>query len=274
MMKGSKLMRRIYRAKNGVEEVTQYYVPSSAKPRTGKRNASSERKQEQNKNSAAHILGRIINNNFSQGDLLLSPGYDKAAYRDIQRRALAKLPKRHTHEDTRNAILAEVDADATNFIRRIKAAGAKDLKYIICPSDMDGTTGKEVRAHIHIIISANQFQLVQKKLTINGKTLENLWGKALSVEYEFLRGGSYNKLAAYLIRQTRTIPNRKKYRTSRTLEKIEPEEFEVPILCADDEIAIPSGAVIEERQFSAETSMQYVRYIPKPKPPKAGGHKG
>lgn len=267
-------MRRIYKARNGVTEVTQFVVPGSAKPRTGKKNASSERKQEQNRNSAAHILGRILNNNFEQGDLFLSPSYDDKAYRGLKRRALAKLPKRHTHEDTRNAILAEVDADATNFIRRIKAAGAKSIKYVIVPSDMDGTTGKETRAHIHIIINANHFLMKDKKLTLNGKTLEDLWGNSSSVEYEFLRAGSYNKLAAYLIRQTRNIQNRKKYRASRNLEKIVPEEFEVLSIYAADEIPVQGDATIEERQFREETSMQYVRYIPKPKPKKTGGHKG
>lgn len=273
MRKGTKLMRRIYKAKNGVIEETQFVISSSAKPRTGKKNASSERKQEQNRNSAAHILGRILNNNFEQGDLLLSPGYSDAAYRCLKKRAIDKLPKRHTHEDTRNAILAEVDTDATNFIRRLKAAGAKDLKYVIVPSDMDGATQKEVRAHIHIVISAGQFQLINKKLTLNDKTLEDLWGNSDSVEYEFLRGGSYNKLAAYLIRQTRNIPNRKKYRTSRTLEKIEPEEFEV-FTPASDELKVPNGCMVEERQFNPDTSMQYLRYTgPLPPKPKVGGHK-
>lgn len=253
-------MRRIYRARNGVVEETMFWVREDALPRTGKKRASTPRKQEANRNQAAHLLGRILNNNFSQGDLFLSPGYSTAAFRELRRRAYAGLPKNAKREEKRNAILAEAEKDGKLFLRRLREAGAKGLRYVLVPSDMDGRTGEEVRVHLHIVISGEQFALVKKQLTLNGRTLDEIW-RGGSVEYEFLRAGSYNALAGYLIRQTRMIPNRKKYSCSRNLERIEPVETEVA-LNPTDEIAAPKGAKLEER--IAGPAMQYVRYVTEP----------
>ena len=251
-------MERIYRAKNGVEEAVRFYVSEQAQPRTGKRNASTPRKQEQNKNQAAHMLGRILNNNFEQGDLFLSPGYSGKAFRELRKRAYDKLPKNAKKEEKRNAILAEAEKDGKLFLRRLREAGAKDLRYVLVAADMDGRTGKETQVHLHIVVSGDQFVLKNKQITLNGRTLTEIWGRAASVEYEFLRAGSYNALAAYLIRQCRTIPNRKKYSCSRNLERIEPEEYEVAVTPEDD-IRVPKGAQIEER--IGGPAMQYVRYV-------------
>ena len=79
-----KIMERIYRAKNGVVERTRFYVGDTAQPRTGKKNASTPRKQEANKNRAAHVLGRILNNNFSQGDLAIELTFDNKAFRALR----------------------------------------------------------------------------------------------------------------------------------------------------------------------------------------------
>lgn len=260
---GRKCMERIYRAANGVVEMTRFWVSDQATPRTGKKNASTPRKQEANKNQAIHVLGRILNHNFSQGDLFLSPGYDAAAFRELRRRAYASLPKYAKREAKRDAILAEAEKDGKLFLRRLREAGAKNLRYVLVASDLDGSTGEEVNAHLHIVISGDQFELKNKQLTLGGRTLPEIWGRAGSVEYEFLRGGSYGKLAAYLLRQTRAIPNRKKYSCSRNLARIEPEEYDVNLTPADD-FTPPAGATVEEWQRDPATNraMQYIRYVP------------
>ena len=256
-------MERVYRARNGVEERTRFWVSDQARPRTG-RKASTPRKQEANRHQAIHVLGRLLNNNFEQGDLFLSPGYDSRAFRELRRRAYAGLKKSAKPEEKRNAILAEAEKDGRNFIRRLREDGARDLRYVLVPSDVNPDTGDPVQVHLHIVVSGDQFQLVNKALTLQGRTLVELWGRSQSVEYEFLRGGSYNKLAAYLIRNTRDIKDRKRYTTSRNLERIVPEEYETTESPAED-FRIPAGATVEEwqRDPAINRAMQYVRYMPR-----------
>lgn len=261
-----KIMERIYRAKNGVVERTRFYVGDTAQPRTGKKNASTPRKQEANKNRAAHVLGRILNNNFSQGDLAIELTFDNKAFRALRSAAYGRLDKgsKEKKEIKRDALWAEAKREGEAFIRRLRKAGAREIRYVMVPSDMDGSTGKEVRVHIHLVISGESAEVREKKLTIGGLALEEIWGKGI-VCYEFLRGGSYNKLAAYLIRQTREQKNRKKYTCSRNLEQIEPEEFLTSETPSED-FPTPKGYRREEWQGgdSDRRMMQYARYVPDP----------
>ncbi len=261
-----KIMERIYRARNGVVERTRFYVGETAQPRTGKRNASTPRKQEANKNRAIHILGRLLNNNFSQGDLAIELTFDGSSFRSLRSAAYGKLARgsKEKKEIKRDALWDAAKKEGESFIRRLRKAGASELRYVMVPSDMDGTTGEEVRVHLHLVISGECFVLRDKKLTLGDLSLEEIWGKGI-VLYEFLRGGSYNKLAAYLLRQTRELANRKKYTCSRNLEQIEPEEFltnETP----SEDFPTPRGYRREEWQGgdSERRSMQYARYVPEP----------
>lgn len=263
-----KIMERIYKAKNGVMERTRFYVGDAAKPRTGKRNASTPRKQEANKNRAAHVLGRLLNNNFSAGDLAIELTFDDKSFRSLRSGAYAKLAKgsRSKREEKRDAIWDAAKKAGEKFIRALRKAGAGDFRYVLVPSDMDGTTGEEVRAHLHLVLSGDAFTLINKELRLgqDGPTLEELWGKGI-VLHEFLRGGSYNKMAAYLIRQTREIANRKKYTSSRNLEQIEPEEW-ITTLTPSEDFQTPNGYRREEWQGgdSDRRAMQYARYVPEP----------
>lgn len=280
-MRGVKRMGRTYRAKNGVTEDVRFTVPMSAKPRTKERAASTPRKQEQNRNQAVHILGRILNNNFEQGDILLTLEYSWSEKKHLEIRTRERIGDgRIKKQDLEDAMLSESDRDADLFLRRCKEAGlSRVAKRVVIASDRDGDTGKQAENHVHIVLSGESFSLIGKKLTLNGKTLESIWGKG-PVQYEFLRSGPLNKLAAYLIRQTRTIANRKKYRCSRSIERIIPEEYEIDP-DADTGIHVPAGAEILERQENAESKyhMQYVRYLPRkqksgPKAPRESQRKG
>lgn len=262
----AKRMRRLYRAKNGVVDGSDFWISDSAQPRRGKAKASTARKQEANRNQAVHILARKLNNNFRQGDLFFTLTYSDRDFRDLRSRAYAGLPKgsREKKEIKRDAILFEAEKDGKLLIRRIREIGAKNCKYVLVGSDMDGDTKDEARVHLHLILSGEAFQLRDRALAMRpesgGRTMEELWGRG-KIDYEFLRGGSYNRLAAYLIRQTRDIKNHKKYVCSRNLEAIEYEEYELE---PDHEpLRAPAGAQVEEYQNDPTNphGMVYIRYI-------------
>lgn len=260
-----KIMERIYRARNGVVERTRFFVGDTAQPRTGKRNASTPRKQEANKNRAIHILGRTLNHNFSQGDLHIELTFDNRSFRALRSAAYGKLAKgsKEPKEIKREAIKDAAKKKGEAFIRRLRK-GVGDFRYVLVASDMDGTTGDEVRVHLHLVISGDGAKVENKKLTLAGLSLEEIWGEGL-VLHEFLRGGSYNKLAAYLLRQTRDTKNRKKYTCSRNLEQIEPEEY-ITSESPSDDFPTPKGYRREEWQGGEgpRRSMQYARYVPEP----------
>lgn len=258
-------MRRIYRAKNGVVDGSDFWIADSAQPRRRKTGTSSPRKQEANRNQAVHILARKLNNNFSQGDLFFTLTYSGSGWIDLRSRAYRQFEnlRKAKKEEKRDAILFEAEKDGKLLLRRLREAGLKDFKYVILGSDMDGTTGNEARVHLHLVISGEGWQLVDKKLTLrgdDGRSMDELWGHG-AVEYEFLRGGSYNKLAAYLLRQTRDIKNHKKYVCSRNLEAIEYEEFEIGPNEAP--LRAPAGATVEEYQNDPTNpyGMVYIRYV-------------
>ena len=255
-------MRRIYRAKNGVVDGSDFWISDSAQPRRGKAKASTARKQEANRNQAAHILGRKLNNNFSQGDLFLTLTWTDRTWRQLRSEAYKTLTRgsRSKEEEKRDALLFAAEREGKLFIRRVRESGARDCKYMVLASDMDGRTGDPARVHVHIIISGEEASQIGKVLRLCGKPLEKLWSFG-AVDYEFLRGGSYSALAAYLIRQTRDIKNHKRYACSRNMEACEYEEIE---LGPDAQpIQAPDGAKVEEFQNDPTNryGMVYIRYI-------------
>lgn len=278
MSGGKKWMERKYVASNGVVERTRFLVGRSAKPRKKKEGVSSERKQEANRNSAVHQLGRLMNNNFGPADYFLTLEYSPKERKAFQDAALAGLQKKHTGEDTKNAVMKAARDDAMEFIRRLrricKKAGV-ELRFILVTSDRDRTGKKWAGVHHHLLISGDAVKIVDKALTVDGRSLESIWGHAGTTGWEGCRAGDMTKLAAYLIKQVREIKNWKKWTTSRNLVKIVPEEYEVgPGTDPTAEIKVPAGATVQERlHFGEQSSCQYVRYIPAPKQPKRGGHK-
>lgn len=258
----AKRMRRIYRCRNGVVDGSDFWISDSAQPRRGKAKPSTARKQEANRNQAAHILARKLNNNFEQGDLFLTLTWNDKAWRKLRTAAYKTLPRgsREKAEVKRDAILFEAEREGKKFLRRVREAGAKDCKYMILASDMDGRTGDPARVHVHIILSGESVTQAKKELLICDRTLESFWPFG-DVDYENLRRGSYSSLAAYLIRQTRDIKNHKRYACSRNLEACEYEEIE---LGQDAEpLQAPPGAEVEEYQNNPtnDYGMVYIRYI-------------
>ena len=272
----AKRMRRLYHCKNGVVDGSDFWVSDSALPRRGKAKASTARKQEANRNQAAHILARKLNNNFEQGDLFLTLTWEDRAWRQLRSDAYTTLAKgsRAKKEEKRDAIFFQAEKEGKRFLRRIRESGAKDLKYFIMASDMDGRTGDPARVHVHVIISGEQVTQARKELRICGRTLEEFWSFG-KVEYESLRGGSYSVLAAYLIRQARDIKNHKKYVCSRNLEPCEYEEIELDANAQP--LTAPAGAKVEEYQHDPTNpyGLVYIRYIEpeQRKAPNRGGRR-
>ena len=262
-------MRRLYHAKNGVVDGSDFWIADSATPRKGKAKASTARKQEANRHQAAHILARKLNNNFEQGDLFLTLTWDGGAWQRLRSAAYRTLPRgaKEKAEVKRDAILFEAEREGKKFIRRVREAGAQGCKYFIMASDMDGRTGDPARVHVHVILSGETVTQARKELRICGRTLEEFWSFG-KVEYESLRAGSYSALAAYLIRQSRDIKNHKKYACSRNLEPVEYEEIELDRDAAP--LTAPEGAKVEEYQNDPTNpyGMVYLRYI-EPEPGKA-----
>lgn len=270
-------MERTYRARNGTVERTRFLVGVTARPRSGKAGKSSERKQEQNKNSAAHILGRLLNNNFSRADLFLSLNYRNGDRKALESEARRSLPKRHTREQVQNKVMELAKRDAMLFLRRLKRtyrAAGEELRAVVVISDMDGKTGKPANIHAHIILSGQCAKLEDKTLTICGRDPAEIWGHG-QADWEFLRLGSYSALAAYLVKQVRKIENWKAWTTTRNLEKIIPEERELDAgVNPYEEIPAPAHARIEERTYFGEASAcQYLRYVQDPPTQKRGGHR-
>lgn len=266
-----KIMERTYRHKNGVIEKTRYVVGDQAVAR-GKRKKgnSSFRKQEQNFNSAIRRLARILNCNFDHaGGLLVGLDYSPAGLERLERKADTGTGAQGTAGASadacarQDALRAEGERQAMLWIRRVKRhIPEAQVKYVVVTSDLDGDTGELVRLHHHVVLQAPQ---------VSWDSLRKLW-KLGSVDIQQLRDQpDYSKLAAYLLRQVRRVPDAKKYRVSRGMEQPVTEEREV--LRVAGEIKAPPGARVFEKRYVEGEVGQYIRYLPKKRGRKVGGHK-
>ena len=148
------------------------------------------------------------------------------------------------------------------WLRRVKRKHGQELKFIAVTADLDGETGELVRVHHHVPIAAEG---------ISWDLLRKEW-KLGSVDIVQVRHNvDYTPIAVYLMRQVRRRPDAKKYRVSRGMEQ--PEVMEREII-GHVQMRVPVGALLlESSEFQIDFPGQYMRYIPKKKTPKVGGHK-
>ena len=223
-------MERVYRSGNVVEK-SRFWVPANARPRTKKKASTISRKQDANDRDTVKRLARIINCNFTQGDIMLCLTYDDKSYKGILSNA-----------DPRQA----ASVDFKKFIRKLKTKYDGEFKYVAVTSDMDGDTYDDARMHHHVIIKKMDYDII-KECWPNG-----------TIDYVPLKKmKDYSKIAAYFLRQVRKIPNAKKYYVSRNMEKPIISESIVEI---NLEIRVPNGAVVMERGIYKPECPQYVRY--------------
>lgn len=260
-----KIMERIYKSANGVIEKTRYYVGDRAKAR-GKRKKgnTSVRKQEQNFNSAVRRLARILNCNYShEGGMLITLDFnDEAICKLSERIDISKKLTSEEQAERMDRIRQAADKEGHLYWRRLKRKLGKEIKVILVTSDMDGDTGELARIHCHIVLQA--------KSDVSWDLLKALWSNG-SVDIKQLRKQpDYSNLAAYLMRQVRHQPDKKKYAASRGMQMPVTEEREIAFM---SEIRTPPGAKVFERRYAEDESSQYVRYLPKKRGKKIGGHK-
>ena len=260
------LMERVIRS-GRVEERYRYRVSRCPSPKSLRRKGGTlPRKQDQNERSALKRFTRLINANFEAGDLLIGLSYADEHILLMRAQAYGDL----------NAMNDLAQDQQRRFLRRLKRELAKqgvELRAIAMASDMDGSTGEVVREHHHIIVKGEGFAWHDGAMYVGGKPLEEIWGRG-SVNVKIMDNRvDHAALAAYLWRQVRRIPDRKKYSPTRNLRK--PELISEKVVFDDTrEIQPPKGARLTYRAEHVVGEGQYIRYVvPEKKPRKRGGKK-
>lgn len=255
-----KIMERIYKSTNGIIEKTRYFVGDRATPR-GKRKKgnTSFRKQEQNFRSATRRLARIFNCNYThEGGMLIGLDFDDDGLSKIRSAARKKAKQ---EADLMDALRDEAEKEGKLFWRRLKRKLGKDIKVVLVTSDLNGDTGEVARIHCHMVLQAG---------SVSWDVIRALWTNG-SVDIKQLRQqADYSDLAAYLMRQVRHQPDKKKHAASRNMLQPVTEERQIAIM---SEIRTPPGAQVFERRYEEGEPSQYVRYLPKKRRKKIGGHK-
>lgn len=220
--------------------------------------ASSEKKQENNRQQAILTLARTLNCNYSHGD-----GYLTLSFAD---EALAACGG--TLEGAKKA--GRKFLDRVGY--RMKKHG-EVLKWVMVPSELDGETGELVRVHIHAVISGHGLRLEDGVFYLYDEKLEDVWGNG-EVDVQILRRQKdYYPLARYLILQARGAADEKKYSVSRNMVKPRVEHL---YTYSPAPLRVPAGAsALPGTRYDPEAGVNFVRYIPAQRDParKVGGSK-
>ncbi len=219
-----------------VGEKIKYWIPGEKPTKSRRKLAADIRKQDQNKKACERTLARIINANFSQGDVLVGLDYDDAH---------AGRVTGQTGDET----IEKAEKELRLCLRRVKRAADKlgiEVRAVGVTSDLNGETGEEVRVHHHLVVNREAARL------FGGK-----W-KGGGVDYEPLKPQQdYTAVAHYLLAQVRHVPDKKKYIATRNLKKPERNDR---IAKNGAEISVPRGCVLLHRSEYNVGMTQYVRY--------------
>ena len=252
-MKDGYWVVRTYEA-GQVGEKTKYFVLGDRTRRNRRKEESSIKKQERNEYSAKKRLARLINANFTHGDILLGLDYSDASYKKLERSARKAAPDYDSlpEDDQLRCIREAAAQEMVNYLRRVKRAlekegRADELKYIAITSDMDGDTKETVRVHHHLIVPASCEHIIRMKWGHGGT-----YCKPLSKQEDYL------PIAEYLIAQVRVTLNAKKFVSSRNLIRPQPKDR---IAVSDAEIRVPRNCKLIQRAEYKRGAPQYIRYI-------------
>lgn len=233
---GVVIVERKYECTNGVIEKTRFPVGANTKRLPGKRyGKSSVKKQAENDRQAAKRLARILNCNFTHGDLFVT-----LRYSDDGLLALSSDDGKTFDAAKKNVQL---------FLRRLKRK-YPDIKYVYVTSDVDGSTGELKRVHHHLVLPAS----------CQIDDIEKAWKKYGDADVRKLRNqNDYTSIAVYLVRQGSSTPHAQKYSTSKNM--IQPKITE-RIVSDYHEIKVnPRDSVLERSSYDPALSLvQYVRY--------------
>lgn len=252
-MKDGYWVVRTYEA-GQVGEKTKYFVLGDRTRRNRRKEESSIKKQEQNEYSAKKRLARLINANFTHGDILLGLDYSDASYKKLERSARKAAPDYDSlpEDDQLRCIREAAAQEMVNYLRRVKRAlekegRADELKYVAITSDMDGDTKETVRVHHHLIVPASCEHIIRMK-----------WGHGGTYCKPLSKQEDYMPIAEYLIAQVRGTLNAKKFVSSRNLIRPQPKDR---IAVSDAEIRVPRNCKLIQRAEYKRGAPQYIRYI-------------
>ncbi len=246
---------RTYEA-GAIGEKTKFWVQGTRPSSRSKRKERAEiKKQEQNEYSAQKQLARLINANFTQGDLLLGLDYSPAGM-DRLEKYIAEHPFQtdgceDPEAERMEQIRQAAEREMRLALRRVKRELAKEgvaLRYIAITSDMDGDTGEAVRVHHHLIVPAEAKAAFVEK-----------WKDLGSVNWSPMSAqADYTPIAEYFIRQVRRVPDAKKYISSRNLVRPQPKDR---VVLSDAEVRVPKGGQLLHRNEFKPGRPQYIRYV-------------
>ena len=217
--------------RNGIREITRYYVIEDRAEVMKRRKYPGSRKMSKNLKESIRTLSRLLNNNFAVGvdyHLVLTYGIDglnKVA-------ASAKLPIDKAEDDylmalkmngqENNSLMYDaVEEDMEKYIRRCRR-GCKGkgipFRYVYVVSDIDGDSLKPKRVHIHMIVNA-----AAKDVCLSLWRGGNGFSRSIYSRYH----GDMTALAMYLLQQVRHEGVKHRYHPSRGLEIPTPTEHAI-----------------------------------------------
>lgn len=253
---------RTYEAGN-VGEKIKFWIPDERPTKSLRKMKSDIKKQAQNEASATKRLARVINANFSHGDVLLGLDYSDEGLSQLEQRAgIVRTKKRgRPRKKSSEEEAAEMDAmrkaaeqELRNALRRVKRAMEADglsLRYVAITSDMDGKTGETKRLHHHLIVPEAAVDYFRNKWTAGG-----------CHDSRLRRMDDYTPLAEYLLLQVRRVPDEKKYMTSRNLIRVMPQDR---VARNGSLLRAPKGSILLHTNEFSRGEAQYIRYIIKRK---------
>ncbi|MBQ8830840.1 MAG: hypothetical protein IJ017_04530 [Oscillospiraceae bacterium] len=247
MMKDGYWVIRTYKAGN-VGEKIKFWIPNARPAKSSRKIKSDLKKIKQNEASTVKRLARVINANFSHGDILLGLDYSPEGYERVCTRA--GVTSDAAEPESLEAIYMAADHELTNALRRVKRELEKDnieLRYVAVTSDLNGKTGECVRVHHHLVINGEALFAFMAKWNLG------------NVEYSTLRRqADYTDIAVYLIKQVRYLPDAKKYKSSRNLVRVVPSDR---VARNGSQLRAPRGAVLLHAGEFKPGYPQYIRYI-------------
>lgn len=234
----------------GVVEKSKFFVPSNTKPRSPRAQKTRSRKRDLNWRNAIKRLARILNCNFSSGDVLMTLTVDAE----------------HEH------LLDELGHEGTKFLRRLKRALRNpDLKWILVVAERDSSTGERKRAHLHLVISGTGLRFEDKCWYAGSRKLREVWGLGAVNVKNLYDEPDYTGLARYLCGQAACKEYEEKWHSSRNMEKPVVKESLTPV---PGRIRIPKGVrLLYDGEWVAENGSHYIRYTTQRKKKAAAGRK-
>ena len=170
-----------------------------------------------------------------------------------------------SEEQERECVWAGAEHALDLCLRRVKyrlKKEGKELKAVYITSDMDGSSGEQVRIHHHLVINAEARE-----------AFVAAWQELGSVDWTKLYEHQEDRtpIAEYMIRQVRHIPDAKKFRSTRNLVRPKPEDR---VAQSDAELRVPKGGKLQFRAAYGKGQPQYIRFVMQKPEPKPGGGTG